>query len=53
MDFVIRLNPEKCHYLVIGSKDSPHKFMLRSNEIIRSNNEKLLGIFVGETWSVI
>ena len=39
-------NPGKCHYLVIGSKDPPHKIMLNNNEISSSNEEKLLAIFL-------
>ena len=30
------LIPEKCHYMVIGSKDPPRKIMLNKNETISS-----------------
>lgn len=38
------LNPGKCHYMVIGSKDLSREIMLNNNEITSSNEEKLLGI---------
>ena len=39
------LNPGKCHYMVIGSRDLSHEIML-NNKITSSNEEKLLGIFL-------
>ena len=41
------LNPGKCHYIVIGDDDPSHKIIVNNNEIASSNEEKLLGIFVG------
>ena len=41
------LNPTKCHYMVIGSRDLSHEIMLNNNKITSSNEEKLLGIFPG------
>ena len=38
------LNPGKCHYIVIGDDDPPYKIILNKNEIVSSNEEKLLGI---------
>ena len=56
MDFVIlhqwfhenhmTLNPGKCHYMVIGSRDLSHEIMLNNNKIACSNEEKLLSIFL-------
>ena len=40
------LNPGKCHYIAIGSKDLSHKIMLDNNKFTSSNEEKLLGIFL-------
>ena len=40
------LNPGKCHYMVIGSRDLSHEIMLHNNKITSSNEEKLLGIFL-------
>ena len=41
------LNPGKCQYMVIGSKDLSHKIiMLNNHKITSSNEEKLLGIFL-------
>ena len=40
------LNPGKCHYMVIGSRDLSHEIMLNNNKITSSNEEKLLGIFL-------
>ena len=40
------LNPGKCHYMVIGSRDLSHEIMLNNNQITSSNEEKLLGIFL-------
>ena len=40
------LNPEECPYMIIGSKDPPHKIKLNNNEITSSNKEKLLGILL-------
>ena len=38
------LNPGKCHYVVIGSRDLAHKIMLNNNKFTNSNEIKLLGI---------
>ena len=38
------LNPGKCHYVVINSKDLAHKIMLNNNKFTNSNEDKLLGI---------
>ena len=35
-------NPGKCHYMVIGSRDSSHDIMLNNNKITSSNEQKLL-----------
>ena len=40
------LNPGKCHYMVIGSRDLSNEIMLNNNKITSSNEEKLLGIFL-------
>ena len=40
------LNPGKCHYMIIGSKDLSHMIMLNNNEITSSSEEKLLGILL-------
>ena len=41
----MRLNPGKCHYMVIGSRDLSNKIMLNNNKITSFHEEKLLGIF--------
>ena len=41
------LNLGKCHYIVIGDDDSSHKIISNDNEIASSNEEKLLGILLG------
>ena len=38
------LNPDKCHYIVIGDDDPTQKIILNNNEITSSNEEKILGI---------
>ena len=38
------LNPGKCHYMVIGSRDLSDEIMLNNNKITSSNEEKLLAI---------
>ena len=38
------LNPDKCHYIVIGDDDPNQKIILNNNKIASSNEEKLLGI---------
>ena len=40
------LNPEKCHYMVIGSMDPPHEIMINNKEITGSNEGKLLDFFL-------
>ena len=40
------LNPDKCHYIVIGDDDPNQKIILNNNEIASSNEEKLLGILL-------
>ena len=35
------LNPGKCHYVVIDSKDLAHKIMLNNNKITNSNEDQL------------
>ena len=40
------LNPGKCHYMVVGSRDLSHEIMLNNNAITSSNEKKLLGIFL-------
>ena len=40
------LNPEECYYMVISTKDPPHKIILNNNENTSSNAEKLLGILL-------
>ena len=40
------LNPGRCHYMVIGSRDLSHDIMLNNSKITSSNEEKLLGIFL-------
>ena len=40
------VNPGKCHYVVIGSRDLSHEIMLNNNKITGSNEEKLLGIIL-------
>ena len=40
------LNLEKCHFMVIGSKDPPHQILLSNSEVTSSNEEKLLGILL-------
>ena len=39
------LNPGKCHYIVIGDNDPSH-IILNKNEIVSSNEEKLLSILL-------
>ena len=39
------LNPGKCHYMVISSRDLSHEIMLNNSKITSSNEEKL-GIFL-------
>ena len=40
------LNPGKCHYMVIGSRDLTRQIMLNNNKFTSSNMEKLVGIFL-------
>ena len=40
------LNPGKCHYMVIGSRDLSYEIKLNNSKITDSNAEKLLGIFL-------
>ena len=40
------LNPGKCHYMVISSRDLSHEIMLNDSKITSSNEKKLLGIFL-------
>ena len=40
------LNPGKCHYMVISSRDLSHEIMLNNNKTTSSNEDKLLGIFL-------
>ena len=40
------LNRGKCHYMVIGTKNLPHKIMPNNNEIDSSNEETLFGILL-------
>ena len=40
------LNPDKCHYIVIGDDDPTQKIILNNNEIASFNEEKLLGILL-------
>ena len=40
------LNPGKCHYMVLGSRDLVHDIMPNNSNITSSNEEKLLGIFL-------
>ena len=40
------LNPGTCHYIVIGDNDPSHKIIWNNNQIVRSNEEKLLGILL-------
>ena len=40
------LNPGKCHYMVIGSRDSSYEIILNNNKITSSNEKKLLGILL-------
>ena len=42
----LALNPGKCHYMVIGSKNLSHEIMLNNNTITSFDEEKLLGIFL-------
>ena len=41
------LNPGKFHYMVIDNENLSYKIMLNNNEITGSNEEKLLGKFLG------
>ena len=38
------LNPDNCHYIVMGDNDPSHKIILNNNEITSSREEKVLGI---------
>ena len=40
------LNPVKCHYMVVGSRDLSHEIMLNNSKITGANEQKLLGIFL-------
>ena len=40
------LNPDKCHYIVIGDDGPTQKITLINNEIVSFNEEKLLGILL-------
>ena len=40
------LNPGKCYYMVIGSRDLSHEIMLSNNKNTSSNEKKQLGIFL-------
>ena len=40
------LNPGKCHYMVIGSRDLSYEIKLNNSKITDSNAEILLGIFL-------
>ena len=40
------LNPGKCHYMVIGSRNLSHEIMLNNDKINSLNEEKLLSIFL-------
>ena len=40
------LNPDKCRFIVIGDDDPNQKIILNNNEIVSSNEEKLLGILL-------
>ena len=40
------LNPGKCHYMVIGSRNLSYEIMLNNDKITSFNKEKLLGIFL-------
>ena len=40
------LNPDKCHYIVIGDNDPSIKIIWNNNEIANSNEENLLGILL-------
>ena len=40
------LNPDKCHYVVIGADEPNQKIILNNNEIASSNEVKLLGILL-------
>ena len=42
----VTLNPEKFHYMLIGSSGLSHEIILNNNKITSSNEEKLLGIFL-------
>lgn len=55
MDFMITqmlslephgIKPKKCHYTVIGNKNSSYKIMLKNNEITSSIGKKLLSILL-------
>ena len=36
------LNPGKCHYMVIGSRDLSHEIMLNDSKITSSNEKKTI-----------
>ena len=40
------LNPGKCHYMVIGSRDLSHEIVLNNSKITSPNEEKLVSIFL-------
>ena len=40
------LNPDKCHYIVIGDNNLSIKIILNNNEIASSNKKNLLGILL-------
>ena len=40
------LNPDKCHYIVIGDDGPSQKITLNNNEIASFDEEKLLGILL-------
>ena len=44
-DNFMRLNPEKCHFLVLGQRsDVPVTVRIGNIDVVNSSNEKLLGI---------
>ena len=40
------LNPDKCHYIVIGDNEPSHNIILNNNEIASSDEENFLGILL-------